>query len=731
MTRVFKCRDILRPYLTAINPVDKPSVPAAGCLDRRPLRLLLFAICGLIGTSPAVAQGVRGAIDVRVETADGTPPAGAMVEIVAASGSGSIAEARVAADTPTVSLPARLATTMVVRVSLSGFLAAERPVVVGPGEVVSLSARLTRTGGGETSTLVERDRYAAPRETSFDRRALESLPSASTVSSLLETSHPFVIADRIDGGGQWPGDAVRLGSQHGSAAAQTLFRLAGVDVTDPRLVGAPPSDVALPMLETVVVQSASLDPSAPGPGPVVDLVVRRPSAAWSGEARFAIAPDGFQSPAGDMTPVTRLVSGRDGDLSAGGPLGGLRLGLFVSGRAASASRIERDRPIAVEPAGGSAMAHLVFSPTADSEWRTVATFDNADRPLAARARFADRDVMQRDRSAMLHTTWEARRGGSLWTVGAAWQRATTDGGVAANARGGVVERLLDGAPLDLVAPADASRTRWDVQFGLAPATRRWLGRAHDLRLGASVGGGALSSRAGPQPAFAEVVGGRPARVWDVAVSGESSRRSVVGASAFVSDRVALSDRFTLLAALRAESDHGLADGGGGSIDWFTVTPRVALRWRAGERFSITTGYAWYGHRLPLSHLAVGDPSGPAGVMSRWDDRDQDGTFTPSELTAVAAIGSDSRIDADLRRPTTSEFRIGFEYGIRGVALGHHGARSAPAPSARARQRRRHPGRLHRALHRRPGHRRRRPIRLRAAADLTIDAPRASCATRTS
>jgi TonB dependent receptor len=188
-------------------------------------------------------------------------------------------------------------------------------------------------------------------------------------------------------------------------------------------------------------------------------------------------------------------------------------------------------------------------------------------------------------------------------------------------------------------------------------------------LGGTLGGAGLTGRSGPQPAFGELVNGRPARVWDVSFRAPESRWAKVSASAFVSDRITLSERVTLMTALRAEVDRGSAEGASSEINWLTITPRVTLRWRPADRLVVTSGYAWYGHRLPLSYLAVGDPSGPTGVMYRWDDRDGDGRHRPSELTAVASVGAccagdvPSTIDDDVRRPTTGEFRIGFEHAI--------------------------------------------------------------------
>ena len=85
--------------------------------------------------------------------------------------------------------------------------------------------------------------------------------------------------------------------------------------------GVPSIDPALAAVDTIVVQSAALDPSAPGPGPIVDLVLRRPASLWSGDVRVNLAPPALQSDGDAIPPITRLKSGGDGDIAAGGPLG--------------------------------------------------------------------------------------------------------------------------------------------------------------------------------------------------------------------------------------------------------------------------------------------------------------------------------------------------------------------------------------------------------------------------
>jgi hypothetical protein len=626
---------------------------------------------GILWPATVSAQPALGVVDVRVATADGAAATDAVVEVnpaTAATGR----SAHVSPDTALVSLPAQPPQARV-RISLPGFQPAECLVTVVPGEVTSVDVRLSRVGQTSASTAVERDRSAIAYRTIFSRPALDRLPSTATAWSLLETAHPLMISDRVDGGGQWPGEVARLGGPAGSSAVQTTFRLDGHDVGDPLFAGVPSIDPALAALDTIVVQSAALDPSAAGPGPVVDLVLRRPSALWAGDARVNLAPPALQSGGGATPPITQLKSGGDGDIAAGGPLAS-HVGLFVTGRAASVERIERADE-RVTPSVGSAMAHLVAVPRTGSEFRAMVSGVRADRPFAVRARFADRALTQRDGTMALQAGWDQFRAGSLWTFGAAFQRVTSTADIASNAAGGIVERLRDGAPLDLVAPAGASRTHWDIQAGFTAPARRWLGADHVIRVGASIGGAGLNSEGGPQPTFGELVNGLPARVWNVTFQGARSERGATSASAFVSDRVVLSDHVTLAAALRADIDRGSAAGAATDIRWFTATPRITLLWRPAGSVVVSSGYGWYGHQLPLSYLAVGDPSGPAGVMSRWDDRDGDGRYSPSELTAVAAVGSCCTaagagvIDASFRRPVTGEFRIGFEHSIGGWRWG--------------------------------------------------------------
>lgn len=637
-------------------------------------RLVAHLVALLFTAAWASAESASSLVGVRVLRADGAAASGAVVELEPET-VGAVRSAHIETESPDASLSVPPGAYRL-RATLAGFHPVEQQVTLAPGEAVTFDIRLEPDTASTPSTVGERSRSTVAYRTAFDAGHLEGLPTSRTVWSLAETAHPFLIADRIDGGGLWTGERAMLGGQ-GSSASQTTFRLDGVDVTDPRTTGTPMFHPDLNVLQAVTVDSAGLDAAAVGPGPTVQMTLRRPGRAWTGDAQVSAAPGGLQSEGGDIAPIARLESWADGSLSVGGPISTSGYGLFASGRVTESQRVERERSPSLDGSIRSFTAHMIGSSGPDAELRVFGSLADATRPLATRARFADRELVQDDRQMLVSAAWERLGRGATWSIAGTYQRSTTEADLPPSAAGGTMERLLDGAPLGLVDPGTARRQRWDVQAGLAPRTRRWLGGDHIVRLGAGVGGASTVSTPGEQPAFAELVNGQPARVWDVGYRAGESQRGTTTAHAFVSDRMSVADGLTVMAALRFEMDRGSAEGAADSISWFTASPRITARWRptANERFAVTTGYSWYRHRLPLDYLAVGDPAGPTGTMYRWDDGNGDGSYSAPELTAVAEVGlcctgaGASSIDADLRRPMTGEFQIGVEHGFGAWQVG--------------------------------------------------------------
>ena len=432
-----------------------------------------------VAPAPVLAQ-IPATLDVHVTLADGAAPDGALVEVLEADGAGALQSATVPAGGDLVTLHVPFAAA-VVRVSKPGFQGAEGRFAVVAGQAVSLAARLVANGAAAGSTVIERDRIAAAREIAIDARVAEALPGGTTLWSLLETVHPFLIADRIDGGGQWPGEPARLGSQQGSPGGQSTFRVDGMDVTDPRIIGAPAVGGDLASVAGIVVQTAAVDPAAAGPGPIVDLLTRRPGSSWSGDLRLLAAPAGLQQKPGDVPPITRLDSGFDASVSAGGAIGTHGVGLFVSGRDAQARRVEREDPDAAEPAVGFGLLHLVAVP-------------NANREIPAVRRGHRRDAAAREPRPLLEPRSERgrlRRRAARQRRAPAQRRAVDARGVVAANRRRRGRRLERDRRRRRTAPRRrAARPRRPVRFA-----RHALGAAGRPR----AGGGAVDAPRSRRP----------------------------------------------------------------------------------------------------------------------------------------------------------------------------------------------------------------------------------------
>jgi hypothetical protein len=98
--------------------------------------------------------------------------------------------------------------------------------------------------------------------------------------------------------------------------------------------------------------------------------------------------------------------------------------------------------------------------------------------------------------------------------------------------------------------------------------------------------------------------------------------------------------------------------------WTTVAPRVGLRAHVAGPLTAFGSWSRDVHRLPLALFAFGDPDALRGASYRWNDRDGDGRFIPSERGVLvsrtgpgAPVGT---IDSSLPRPRTDEWRAGLE-----------------------------------------------------------------------
>lgn len=645
-------------------------------LSLRPVvAALVLTICAV----PASSQDAQATLGIRTLIGAGQPRAAARLVVTS--------EDRTRAEITLEQAPGQTASVLAlppgayrVRAALSGYQPAEATFEAHAGARQDLVVTFAPLGTG-ASTVSTADAPTRHRVT-FAPDRLDILPSARTVWSLLDVAHPFLITDRIDNGGLGGAVPARVGG-YLSPWTQTSFRLGTIDVTDPTSGGTPLFYPGLDALTEVVVSSAGVGVESAGPGPTVTLVPRRAADAWGGSVRGSLTPNGLQGGrSGPPSPIAQLEHWVDTNAAVGGPLGASRgSSLFVSALGTRARWTERDAPGVLASNVRSVMAHAVRTAGSGGEVTATVAVTDDTRPYRARARFAAPNLQESNLSVGAGVGWRRAGVAGAWSFDGAYQGWSADpDDRLASAPGGAIERLQDGPPNGLFEAGRESGRKVEASASFAARPRGTWARSHELGAGVTVAHARADWVGGVQPAFAEFVDGAPARVWDVHGAGTASRRSAASAGVFVSDRIALSQRLTLRTGARLEFDSGSARDSNERIRWTTPLPRVSASWRprSGGQLVLTTGYGWYGHRLRLDTLAVGDPAGASGVMSRWDDRNGDRLPTSSELTAVAAVGSccaganPGRVDPGLQRPTTREFVIGFEHAVGAWQWGING-----------------------------------------------------------
>src|SRR5262245_28677564 len=222
-----------------------------------------------------------------------------------------------------------------------------------------------------------------PLGSTFTVDALGELPSSASVFTLLDTSIPDVITDRVDTGGVSAGQPSRSGA-HGSTWTQTLFRLGDADITDPSGSGAPLLSPGLAEWDRVDVSTGIMPVEASAPGMAVLLSPRRPSTSWQRSLDVFVSPP-FLNAGGATTEIpsiARIDSWTHGNLLAGGPVAGDRLGAFVSAAWTRSSHFERRGLTPIDADIGSLFVNLTSAPAPADRLRLTGWAQLARNPLA-------------------------------------------------------------------------------------------------------------------------------------------------------------------------------------------------------------------------------------------------------------------------------------------------------------------------------------------------------------
>lgn len=503
-----------------------------------------------------------------------------------------------------------------------------------------------------------------PLESTFDARLLSALPTGDSLFTVIETAVPEAISDRISTGGIGFSSPAHI-SVFGSSVTQTRFRVGDVDITDPSAGGTPMAIPELLFWQHVTV-STGLGSAAFGtPGAAVSLEPRRPTAAWTtsveGSTSFG---DALTATPAVAPSIARLTGWNRGSALVSGPLVPDRAGLVVA--AAVTHDAEQDR--GVRTADGdvaSAFANLVVTASPLDEVRTVGWVQRTTSPSASPALYAATQPSAGETSVHVQSTWaHDEHGERPWRIFAGYSqndRAPQTSFVLTP----IVERLSDGPPASLGLDTGGQTDR-RASAGVRGAAKRGN---HAIEGGADIDFARVTSDPGFAGAIAETVDGVPARLWRYTSAAITSHRASNTLGAFVTDRIAVTDRSTLDLGLRFERLTASADGAGQGIAWSTVLPHAMYRSRLSDAHHVDwfVGGGISAYQLPLDTLAWGDPAAPSIDVFRWTGGMP--LAIGPRLLNVGPGRATGRIDPNLRRPYSDDLTFGIQARPRsGVAI---------------------------------------------------------------
>lgn len=484
---------------------------------------------------------------------------------------------------------------------------------------------------------------------------LAALPTAD-LFALLETAAPEVVSDRFNSGGINVSAPARVGGFL-TSWTQTRYRLADVDITS-AVDGTPLLFPSLRLWSDVDMAATVLPIASPASGLAVAMSPPAPSSAWSATIEAAASGGALtaRSPAHGAPPIAALDRMTRGSGIVSGPLTtGARV---VAG---------------LEWAGNGVLDRF----NARRDQRRLSLFGQVTAAQSDRRQLRALGALQRvsgDTTGHLQAALASNRPDALrWRVYAGANYSQRTGNDVPNAI--AVERLIDGPISAIATSRDRIERQWTAGASVRPPDR--AGR-HAFSFDGELSRVSTSEPPASARLVYETLAGEPARIWSYGATARHSARHGLNVSLLAQDRIALSPRVAVDAAVRLDLAHGSARGAAQGISWRSVLPGARLRWRLGTPLdlAVLTGLRRSAHRLGLDLLSVGDPGSTLGEVYRWDARpDIRGPLIARVGPGAAADPAFSAIDPTLQRPHTDEFVVGLEsrprpqlsFAVTGVA----------------------------------------------------------------
>lgn len=563
---------------------------------------------------------------------------------------------------------------------------------------VAQEQAVLQTGGGQEQDASGRRgerRDSLTVGARFTEQELRGAPGARDIWALLEHWIPTVISQRLDIGGSATGTQ-GLFSARGTSWQENVYRLEGVDMTDPAVRGTSGFYYDYDAFSTVAASWGTQPATVATGGVLLDMWLKSGGSDWHGAAQGYFEFDALQADnlsdelaAEGVELASDIDYLSDVSFQAGGPLVDERAGIFVSYRD---RRISQAVGRFVQPVTTSLPVFTVKLSAQRGDTEDLAIFfsrqsytnpaRNAGGLVAPEATSVEDSTF-----SVLGGNWRRElEGGMLQWLDVRGSLLDIDfplllqPGASRQSQLDIVTRVRSGsAPLQI----DSSRRRYAVgaELGIAAVTG-------DVRNDIIVG---LQYQHAPTRTDYSVIGdvniftsagaALAAQLINTPVRSRENARSV---GLFIHDDLSFGRQWHASLGLRYDDWSGSLPAQSspagifaparelaaqpGVIDWRGIAPRVTLAFDVFEdnELVLVAGYSQYVHQLSTATVGFANANSVSVVaVVPWTDTNGDGQFQPGEGGNVMTVAGAARgsVDPGLRAPLTRELRAGLELAL--------------------------------------------------------------------
>lgn len=514
---------------------------------------------------------------------------------------------------------------------------------------------------GEDPLVVDESPLAT--RTTISAPQIENLPSAHSLWSLIENQDFVATTDRIDVGGLWETRPALFSARGATSWTQSVYRLNGMDVSDPYTTGRPLFVPDFFSLAATQMSNADHPASAFHPGGLLDLIPRDTTPDFRGGFSGFYADKSMS--ATNITPNIRqeglteshtLNNLTEFNLHFSGPIAGPSLQFFASATSQSVNRntadFERDDTSLLF----SGLVQLRYE-RPEAVFRLFWAGQKISDPTQGAGRsvpFAS-TVRRSDASDVLQISWETpAREAHRFRAGLGYAGLRSTGETQSGSPSSPTFDLFQARAASPLAGSEA-RSRFAGWFEGESFFAGLLGADHLLEYGVRASMESATSRLDVRNGvYLYTFNGVPAQLAFVDAPREEREN---GATLNFYARETL--RFGGL-ALFFGANFGLsrASNSVASVRWNNLAPHFGLEipLAAGGRSRIRLSAARYYFTLPLSYLAYGNPDAPGLLVHAWNDFNKDRAYQPGEGGALLRREGPlyGAVDPAVKRPYTDE-----------------------------------------------------------------------------